>query len=83
MNKKKIAGMVLSLSLVAGALAGCGGSDKGSSSDSGGKDDKVIKIGANLELSGGVASYGQSIREGVNLAFEEINKEESMVKSLN
>lgn len=75
MNKKKIAGMVLSLSLVAGALAGCGGSDKGSSSDSGGKDDKVIKIGANLELSGGVASYGQSIREGVNLAFEEINKE--------
>jgi branched-chain amino acid transport system substrate-binding protein len=57
--------------MAAGVLAGCGGS----TSTSGEKDGEVIKIGANLELSGGVASYGQSIQEGLKLAIEEINKE--------
>lgn len=71
MKKKKLAGIVMSLSLVAGSLVGCG-TEKGNSS---GGDDKVIKIGANLELSGGVASYGQSILEGLELAIEEINKD--------
>lgn len=75
MKKKKLAGIVLSLSLVAGALAGCSSSDKSSGGSSEGKGGDVIKIGANLELSGGVASYGQSILEGVELAIEEINKE--------
>lgn len=56
--------------MAAGVLAGCN-----SSSTSGEKDGETIKIGANLELSGGVASYGQSIQEGLKLAIEEINKE--------
>ncbi|WP_042349811.1 ABC transporter substrate-binding protein [Bacillus massiliigorillae] len=75
MKKKKLAGIFLSLSLVAGALAGCG-SDK-SSGEGSSKEDSgdTILIGANLELSGGVASYGQSILEGVNLALDEVNKE--------
>jgi branched-chain amino acid transport system substrate-binding protein len=34
----------------------------------------TIKIGINYELSGGVASYGQSSVEGIELAIEEINK---------
>ncbi|WP_110927045.1 ABC transporter substrate-binding protein [Bacillus massiliglaciei] len=71
MNKKKLAGTFLSLSLAAGVLAGCGGS----SDEGGGKEGDTIKVGANLELSGGVASYGQSISEGLELAIEEINKE--------
>ncbi|MEH6943211.1 ABC transporter substrate-binding protein [Bacillus sp. JJ722] len=75
MKKKKLAGIFLSLSLVAGALAGCSGSDKSSGGSSGGDKGETIKIGANLELSGGVASYGQSILEGAELALEEINKE--------
>ncbi|MGM9925115.1 MAG: ABC transporter substrate-binding protein [Bacillus sp. (in: firmicutes)] len=75
MKRKKLAGIFLSLSLVAGALAGCGGSEKSGGSGSGGSKGDVIKIGANLELSGGVASYGQSIYEGLELAVEEINKE--------
>lgn len=46
-----------------------------SGGNSGGGDAKgdTIKIGANLELSGEVASYGQSISEGMELAIEEIN----------
>lgn len=33
-----------------------------------------IRIGINYELSGGVATYGQSSVEGIELAIEEINK---------
>lgn len=68
--KKRILGYsVLSVSLLAGLLTGCGaaGSKSGNSGD-------VIKIGANLELSGAVASYGQSIAQGIELGAEEINK---------
>lgn len=71
MRKKKLAGIFMSFMMVAGVLAGCGGA----ASTSGEKDGETIKIGANLELSGGVASYGQSIEEGLKLAIEEINKE--------
>ena len=62
MKKKKLAGIFMSLSLAAGMLAGCAG-DKGG--DSGGD---TIKVGVNLELSGNVASYGQSMLEGIELA---------------
>ena len=36
-------------------------------------DGDVLHIGANLELSGAVATYGSSISEGLDLAVEEIN----------
>ncbi|WP_375089654.1 ABC transporter substrate-binding protein [Peribacillus sp. RS7] len=72
MKKKKLAGAFLSLTLAAGVLAGCSGSG---SSDKSSGDGDTIKIGVNLELSGGVASYGQSIAEGLELATAEINKE--------
>lgn len=70
MRKKKLAGIFMSFMVAAGVLAGCNSSASGD----GEKSDK-IKIGANLELSGGVASYGQSAKEGIQLAIEEINKE--------
>jgi branched-chain amino acid transport system substrate-binding protein len=70
-RKKKLAGIFMSFMMATGMLAGCGGS----ASTSGEKDGETVKIGANLELSGGVASYGQSIQEGLKLAIEEINKE--------
>ncbi|MFC0299008.1 ABC transporter substrate-binding protein [Geobacillus jurassicus] len=79
MKKKRMAGVFFSLMLTAGLMAGCGGNQQGGSSSGGngggGGGGDVIKIGANLELSGGVASYGQSIAEGLDLALEEINKE--------
>ncbi|MEK4028117.1 MULTISPECIES: ABC transporter substrate-binding protein [Bacillaceae] len=71
--KKKLPHMLLSATLVAGILSGCAGGESGSGGSGGGGD--VIKIGANLELSGAVASYGQSIGKGVDLAVEEINKD--------
>lgn len=69
MKKRKLAGILLSLSLSAGVMAGCGAASTGGS---GGKE--TIKVGANLELSGGVASYGQSIAEGLQLGLDELNK---------
>lgn len=68
--------------LFAGLLAGCSGgsetSPSTSTSTSGGSetaggDAETILIGANLELSGAVASYGSSIAQGLELAVEEIN----------
>lgn len=75
-KKKRAASVLFSLMLTAGLMAGCGGNQQGggSSGGGGGGGGDVIKVGANLELSGAVASYGQSIAEGVELAFEEMNK---------
>nr|MDA8226388.1 ABC transporter substrate-binding protein [Desulfitobacterium hafniense] len=69
----KLAGVgVLVLSL----LTGCGaktttnsGGGTGSSSSGG-----EIKIGGNLELTGGVATYGTSVKNAVTMAFEDQNK---------
>jgi branched-chain amino acid transport system substrate-binding protein len=70
MKKKKIAGVMMSFMLTAGVLAAC--SSQGSNNSSG--DSKTIKIGVNLELSGTVASYGQSLNDGFELGVKEINK---------
>ena len=74
---KKFGSIFLASTLLAGVLAGCGSDDDSSTdSGSGGSSSagETIKIGANLELSGGVASYGSSINEGAKLAIKEINE---------
>ncbi|KKI89916.1 ethanolamine utilization protein EutJ [Bacillus sp. SA1-12] len=71
MVKKKLSFLVTSSLLAAGLLTGCAGGNQ----TSGGSNGDVIKIGANLELSGAVASYGSSIADGLELAVEEINKD--------
>jgi branched-chain amino acid transport system substrate-binding protein len=63
-----IIAIVLSLSL----FVGCGG-DSGSNGDSNGGTADTIKIGVNYELSGEVASYGQSSVDGIEMAIAEIN----------
>ncbi|WP_339260638.1 ABC transporter substrate-binding protein [Lysinibacillus sp. FSL K6-3209] len=75
---KKFGSLLVASSLLAGVLAGCGAGDSdtssgGGSSSGGSKDGDTIKIGANLELSGNVASYGSSIGLGAELAVKEIN----------
>jgi branched-chain amino acid transport system substrate-binding protein len=77
MKKRKVAGILLSLMLSAGMVVGCGGGAKDATSggSQGASGGDTIKIGANLELSGGVASYGQSIAKGMELAIEEINQQ--------
>ena len=51
--------------LLATALAGCGGDKKAA--------DDFIKIGGNLEMTGGSASFGKSAQNGIKLAIEEAN----------
>ncbi|MBN6187729.1 ABC transporter substrate-binding protein [Aneurinibacillus sp. BA2021] len=76
MKKRKVTGILLTLMLSAGMMAGCGGAKDANTASSGGQAPAgdTIKIGANLELSGGTASYGQSAGQGIDLAVEEINK---------
>ncbi|SDN44961.1 ABC transporter substrate-binding protein [Bacillus sp. OK048] len=67
--KKKLASVFMASTIFAGMLAGCGTAKEGS----GGNSD-TIKLGVNLELSGNVASYGESMAKGIEMAVDEINK---------
>ncbi len=67
MNKKLLG--VLSLVLIFSLLAGC--TSKPASNQA---NLDTIKVGLNYELSGGVATYGQNLSDGLLMAFEEINK---------
>lgn len=62
---KVLTALVLSTVLAGLAAAGCGGGEK--------KAD-TIKVGANLEMTGGSASYGISSKNAIELAFKEINE---------
>ncbi|MHB8073481.1 ABC transporter substrate-binding protein [Desulfosporosinus fructosivorans] len=53
--------------IMLGLVSGCGSTAAPKAADE-------IKIGGVLELSGGVATYGQSVLNAVNLAFEDQNK---------
>ncbi|MEN6313736.1 MAG: ABC transporter substrate-binding protein [Clostridiaceae bacterium] len=61
---KKVVNVVLMAVMVLSVLSGCGGAASNANE---------IKIGINYELSGGVATYGQSSVEGIELAIEQIN----------
>ncbi|SMB79310.1 amino acid/amide ABC transporter substrate-binding protein, HAAT family [Desulfonispora thiosulfatigenes DSM 11270] len=71
MFKNKLFSIMLVLVLLAGALVGCSNEKPAAEKD--GEGDKTVKIGINYELSGGVASYGQSSVDGIKMAFDEIN----------
>ena len=65
---KRVSKVLIALVLgtvLAGLAAGCGGGEK--------KAD-TIKVGANLEMTGGSASYGISSKNAIELAFKEINE---------
>ncbi|MDD2553610.1 MAG: ABC transporter substrate-binding protein [Desulfotomaculaceae bacterium] len=68
---KKVALLVVML-FVFSIAAGCGGG--GGATQTGEKSGDAINVGLNVELSGGVASYGSNARDGAILAIEEINK---------
>ncbi|HPT69198.1 MAG TPA: ABC transporter substrate-binding protein [Syntrophomonas sp.] len=68
-SSKKVAMLVLMVFMLA-IVAGCGGGTGDKTAD---KAEK-INVGINVELSGGVASYGTNARDGAVLAIEEINK---------
>lgn len=59
---KKTLALALCLLMAVSLLSGCAGGNS-----------NVIKIGINYELSGGVATYGVSSVQGIELAIKEIN----------
>ena len=59
---KKYFALLLTLLMTASLFAGCGA-----------KESDTIKIGVNMELSGGVATYGQSTLSGIELAVKQAN----------
>lgn len=64
-NMKKLIGLGLTLTLAAASLAGCGTKDKGAGGE--------FLIGGIGPLTGGAASYGVSVKQGAEIAIEEIN----------
>lgn len=73
MNKKLsvLLSSVLALSLFTGCSSG-GVNSKANNSDK-------IRVGLNYAYSGGAATYGQGITEGIELAVEEINKKDGVL----
>lgn len=63
-NKRKMLSLVVGVVLAAALMGGCGG---------GSADSKDIRIGGDFEMTGGVASFGQSAVNGAKLAFKQVN----------
>lgn len=70
--KKKLL-VFLSMVLVVSLFAGCASNDGPANGDNGSAEGDTIKVGVNYELTGGVASYGVSLNDGLQMALEEIN----------
>ncbi|GAJ26664.1 branched-chain amino acid ABC transporter [Liquorilactobacillus sucicola DSM 21376 = JCM 15457] len=67
---KKLIGLG-TVMMAAGILAGC---STAKSESKGNPVGKTIKIGVNMELSGAAAGYGNSQKQGIQLAVDQINK---------
>ncbi len=65
---KKFLSVSLAAAMVAMTLTGCGGGDAAGTSDS-----DTIKIGATGPLTGSLAYYGGEVKQGAELAIDEIN----------
>lgn len=62
----RIAGILLGITMLGSVFAGCGGEQAA--------DDDTIKVGANFEITGNVANYGTTAKDGFKLAIKEINE---------
>lgn len=65
MKMKKFVSLVAAVAVIATAFAGCG---KGSE-----KDGKTYLIGSTGPLTGDASAYGESVKNGAQLAIDEIN----------
>ncbi len=73
--KLKSLGIIAAAGLAALTLTACGAAPgAGSAASKGTEIGKTFKLGYDLELSGGVAAYGNAGKNGANLAVDEINK---------
>lgn len=63
---RTLVSLVTGVTMLAGLVAGCG-------SEGAKQNANEIKVGGNFEITGNVANYGQSVYNGVKLAFKEAN----------
>jgi len=68
------------LLIVMSMVSGCKPSTV--SNDANSKDADTIRVGLNYELTGGAATYGQGLVDGIELAIEEVNKEGILGKKI-
>ena len=76
--KKKLLSIVLSTAMVASLLVGCGNSSSTTSTTDSAEtttdaQGSVIKIGAIGPVTGAAAVYGQAVKNGAQIAVDEIN----------
>lgn len=74
--RQKMAAALVTL-LGVGLLAGCGSgnsSQPNASEKNSNAGGEVIKVGANFELTGGIATFGNSSVNGIKMALEEFNQ---------
>ena len=60
-----MASLLVGVTMLGSLVAGCGGATSSNS--------KEIKIGANFEMTGGIANFGNQTVNGIKLAFKEAN----------
>lgn len=75
---KKALSLFLAAAMCAGMLAGCGGgadTNDASNGDSGESTAAAFKIGGTGPLTGDAAIYGNAVKNGAQLAVDEINAE--------
>ena len=73
MKFRKLVGLVAVLAMVTALMAGCGGSGSSGSSDSGEEGAAVLHLGGIGPLTGPAALYGIAVKNGAQLAVDEIN----------
>ncbi|WDF82832.1 ABC transporter substrate-binding protein [Lacticaseibacillus pabuli] len=70
---KKMAGAAATLAamvMMAGCSTAAGNAKKGNTASG-----STMKVGVNMELSGAAAGYGEQMKQGIELAISEINKD--------
>lgn len=68
---KKAVSLILALSMVAAAAVGCGGKEAPENKSASGNE--TFKIGGSGPLTGGAAIYGIAVKNGAQIAVDEIN----------
>ncbi len=66
MKKMRVLSMAMAACLAVGTLAGCGAN---------GDKENTLKIGGTGPLTGTASTYGESVKNGAQLAVDEINKD--------
>lgn len=70
-NLKKVLAVVMAVALIATCFAACG--EKDDNANTGNSGEAVIKIGGSGPLTGDYAQYGNGVKNGAQLAVDEIN----------